>query len=478
MRTTTLQGLESELAQEQAHINAAVARWLGLLAEYDDRSDVGGDRFERWVAWRFGISYWEAAELVRLARALRELPHIRDAFARGELTYTKVRALTRVATPSCEERLLSLASVLTAPQLDRALRVYQRVSTAQARRQHELEYVNYYWDDDGSLVLHARLASEDGTVLVRALNAARERIRERRRGDRPSTTGQGDATPARAKPRRFEPPRSRTVEALLDLAHRSLAAGPGSEQASTQRPRLVVRVDAATITNDAKPGRCALDDGPVISPETARRLGCDATTVTATQRNGAAAHRRPHTPHRPAKPPPHTRSARRRNLPMARLHEPPLPRRPPPPTLGPRRRHQPRQPHPPLLAPPPPRPRRLLHHRTRLRPRNPLPQPPRDPRPHRSALPTRKRRRPPRTQRTRGRHRRSHDQPEWHGRRARSGPNGRALISIIGQPRGVLRQRRAVARSRSTSRPMRATIPGSALMSSIVVRKLTMQARR
>jgi uncharacterized protein DUF222 len=192
MRTTTLQGLESELAQEQAHINAAVARWPGLLAEYDDRSDVGGDRFERWVAWRFGVSYWEAAELVRLARALRELPHIRDAFARGELTYTKVRALTRVATPSCEERLLSLASVLTAPQLDRALRLYQRVSTAQARRQHELEYVNYYWDDDGSLVLHARLASEDGTVLVRAGPSMR----------RANASASGDAATGRPRPAR------------------------------------------------------------------------------------------------------------------------------------------------------------------------------------------------------------------------------------------------------------------------------------
>ncbi len=269
-------------------MNAAMARWLGLLAEYDQGSDVGGDPFERWVASRFGISDWEAAELVRVARALTVLPAIRAAFARGELTYTKVRALTRVATEASEERLLSLARVLTAPQLDRALRVYQRVSAAQARRQHELEYVSYYWDDDGSLVLHARLASEDGTLLIRALDAAKERIRQRRRRDRVPAPSEGDATPAWAKPRPFEPPRSEHVEALLDVAGRSLDAGAGSKQASPERPRLVVHVDAATLTNDTKPGRCELDDGPVISPETARRLGCEATTVTVTEGNGLA----------------------------------------------------------------------------------------------------------------------------------------------------------------------------------------------
>jgi len=85
MKTTSigeprLRELESELAQQQAHMNAAMARWLALLAEYDRRSDDVGTTFEGWVAWRFGVSYWEAAELVRVARALPELPVIRAAF--------------------------------------------------------------------------------------------------------------------------------------------------------------------------------------------------------------------------------------------------------------------------------------------------------------------------------------------------------------------------------------------------------------
>jgi hypothetical protein len=73
-----------------------------------------------------------------VAEALRELPAIRAAFARGELTYAKVRALVRVATPSSEASLLELAGLLTASQLERALRAFQRLATENARRSQEL----------------------------------------------------------------------------------------------------------------------------------------------------------------------------------------------------------------------------------------------------------------------------------------------------------------------------------------------------
>ncbi len=206
---------------------------------------------------------------MRVSRALAELPVTRAAFERGELTFAKVRALTRVATPACEEQLLKLAGVLTAAQLARALRVYERVSAQQAGRQHELEYVSYYWDDDGSLVLQARLASEDGTVLVRALDAARERIRERRRKEERDQQTHASAESSR-------PPRSDRVEALLELVNQALT----DESKAEQRPRVVVHVDAATITDD-KQGRCELHDGPVIAPETARSSTLSARSWSA-----------------------------------------------------------------------------------------------------------------------------------------------------------------------------------------------------
>jgi Domain of unknown function (DUF222)/HNH endonuclease len=281
-RSEMMRALDQELAEQQAHMNAAMARWLSLLARFDDVSN--GDPVERWAALRFGVSPGEARELTRVARALRGLPAIQTAFARGELTYTKVRSLTRVATPACEQRLVELAGALTAAQLERALRVYRRVSAAQAGRSHELEYVSYYWDDDGSLVLRARLAAEDGTILVRALQAARDRVQERRRKARRE---QHETVAARS----FSPPRDADVEALLDLLDAARDRTPEKKRRDVRAPappRLVVHVDAATLTRDVA-GRCELEHGPVISADTARRLGCDASTLVVTEDGGQPA---------------------------------------------------------------------------------------------------------------------------------------------------------------------------------------------
>jgi hypothetical protein len=152
---------------------------------------------------------------------------------------------------------------------------------ADARRSHELEYVDYSFDEDGSLYLRARLAAEDGTLLVKALEAARERVVERRRRERAAaaTGAEVRAVPAALD---LEPPRPVRVEALLELAQASLDA---SDEHGAAGARLVVHVDAGALTSDGR-GRCELDDGPVISPETARRLGCDAEMVAQVDRDG------------------------------------------------------------------------------------------------------------------------------------------------------------------------------------------------
>ena len=270
MKATQTAHLDDELATLAAHINAATARFVELV----DALGAGGelaDETARFVAFRCGITGREAHELVRVGEVLRELPAIRAAFARGELTFTKVRALTRVATPSSEEGLLELACALTASQLERALRAFRRLAAEEARDTHELEYVDYHFADDGSLYLRARLAAEDGVLVVKALEAARERVRARRREE-------AAVDPAIM----FEPARSASVEALVEVAHSALG---GSEPGSPERSRLVVHVDALSLSAD-EAGRSELEDGPAIAPETARRLGCDAETVAAIERDG------------------------------------------------------------------------------------------------------------------------------------------------------------------------------------------------
>ena len=267
-----------ELATLSAHLSAATARWLELVWKLHETG--GGDDPAGFVAFRCGITRRESREFLRVAEALQSLPVTRAAFSRGELTFTKVRALTKVATASSEESLLELAGALTAAQLDRALRAFRRMVAEDACHAHELEYVDYFVDDQGSVLLRARLAAEDGTLVVKALDAARERVLERRRHERAAT--REPAAGAVPNPGEEAPPRPAHVEALLDLARASLAA---SGEAPSERVRLVVHVDAAAFTADAR-GRSELEDGPVIAPETVRRLGCDAEVVTQIERDG------------------------------------------------------------------------------------------------------------------------------------------------------------------------------------------------
>ena len=209
-----------ELAALSAHLSAATARWLELVWEL---CEAGSDDPARFVAFRCGITVREAREYLRVAEALQGLPATRAAFARGELTLTKVRALTRVATASSEEGLLELAGALTASQLERALRAFRRVAVEEARETHELEYVDYFFGDDGALFLRARLAAEDGTLLMKALEAARERVVERRREERRAAAEGVERAPRRRRFRSSRRARCESMRCSSSPRHRSRA---------------------------------------------------------------------------------------------------------------------------------------------------------------------------------------------------------------------------------------------------------------
>lgn len=171
--------LEEELAGLAAQIYAGTCRWLELVAEVDRRNKLVGCTCAQWLAWRCGLTPRTAREHVRIARSLAELPAIRAGFARGQISFAKVRALTRVADPANEERLLELALELTAAQLERALRAYRRLTTEEAAAVQEAAYLDWYWDEDGSLVVRGRMAPEDGAVLLQALEAGHAALRPR-----------------------------------------------------------------------------------------------------------------------------------------------------------------------------------------------------------------------------------------------------------------------------------------------------------
>ena len=124
-----------------------------------------------------------ARERVRVARALEELPRLAEALARGELSYAKVRALTRVATPETEERLLTIGRAGTAEHVDRIVRGWRRLDrkeeARETARQHACRALHVYQDEDGTMVIRGRLEPEAGATLIQALNAARDALYRR-----------------------------------------------------------------------------------------------------------------------------------------------------------------------------------------------------------------------------------------------------------------------------------------------------------
>src|SRR5205807_521758 len=108
------------------------------------------------------------------------LPRLAQALARGELSYSKVRALTRVATPDTEERLLAVGRAGTAEHVERIVRGWRRVDrlaeAQETARRHKSRALHVYQDDDGMVVIRGRLEPEIGAVLRQALDAAREAL--------------------------------------------------------------------------------------------------------------------------------------------------------------------------------------------------------------------------------------------------------------------------------------------------------------
>src|SRR5258708_8194068 len=120
--------LGDESAELSAPLDAATARLLDLIREFDAREgwNTGFRSCAAWLSWRVGLDMGAARERVRVARALASLPRLADALARGELSYAKVRALTRVATSETEERLLAVGRAGTACHVERIVRGCRR----------------------------------------------------------------------------------------------------------------------------------------------------------------------------------------------------------------------------------------------------------------------------------------------------------------------------------------------------------------
>src|SRR5437588_12156973 len=210
------------------------------------------------------------AATARLLDLIRSLPRLAQALARGELSYSKVRALTRVATPETEERLLAAGRAGTAEHVERIVRGWRRVDrlaeAQETARRHTRRAVHVYQDEDGMVVIRGRLAPEVGAVLIQALTAARDALYQRAHAQNVSAGTSGADVSA-------EPPTmaQQQADALALIAETALHHGidPG---APGERYQVVVHVDAPVLADADAPGQSVLDDDAACSAETAQRL--------------------------------------------------------------------------------------------------------------------------------------------------------------------------------------------------------------
>jgi hypothetical protein len=262
--------LDSSIGRLVRQMNADSYRMLMLVREFDDRFGWKKWMFKscaEWLAWRASISLSAAREKVRAAHALRALPVISAAFAEGRLSYSKVRALTRVAQFHDEDLLLAHALDATVPQVEERCRQIRNVapdSVHHARRAWEHRSLTVWRDEArGTLRLTVELPIEEGELITHALDCA-------------VAAGEvtTDVDPDAVAESRGTAWRAQQADALVAVA-KSYLGGNSEDAATADHYQVVVHADAQSLTGGA--GRA---DVPIA---TVRRLLCDCSLVTVAE---------------------------------------------------------------------------------------------------------------------------------------------------------------------------------------------------
>ncbi len=226
---------------------------ITLIGEFDERgglSFVGGAKsVAHWISFSCSMSPGAAREHVRVARALRIMPTVEKAFAEGELSYSKVREITRIVGLVDEARLCELAKATSASQLARTVAGYRTASgnrmVQQARRQFALINTG---DRDEMSRLGGRLPSEEAAIVSAALRRAKDL-----NSTPPEPGAAADATPAYVD-----------ADALLDICRHYLASAVTEDESGEDRGLVIVEVAAGLL--DRRPWTRAF-------PRERRRLG-------------------------------------------------------------------------------------------------------------------------------------------------------------------------------------------------------------
>ena len=256
----SIDDLDRGIVNLAARINAATYELLVLVRQFDERAGWlkwGLANCAEWLHWRCDLSMSAAREKVRVAHALKTLPAITSAFSSGELSYSKVRSLTRVARVDNEEALLSFALRTTTSRVEercRELRCGSKASLDGANRVHSCRSLCVHRDaEKGTMTITVELPLETGELLEKALDRARD-----------TTASQ---TPELVDERWS----AQQADALVTVANAYLSGNREKAACTSDNYQVTVHVDRSALVKGD--GRSSL---PI---ESVKRLCCDGDAV-------------------------------------------------------------------------------------------------------------------------------------------------------------------------------------------------------
>ncbi len=225
-----------------------------------------------WLSWRIGLDLGAAREKLRVAKALRNLPAIDGAFAAGQLSYSKVRALTRVASSENEVALVEMAVFATASQLEQICRRFRgvlrseatdSVDEAEARR-----FVSHSVTSDGMMRFSIQLPAEEGARLLAAVAMGQDAAggaQAQRRGVSAETSGGSR-------------PRASRADGLMTAVESFLEHGAKKRSGGTPN-EVILHVSKDVLAHREEGGFIENGGSVAVRAQTAQRLSCDAGVV-------------------------------------------------------------------------------------------------------------------------------------------------------------------------------------------------------
>jgi hypothetical protein len=269
----SLDDLEDEIISLAGRINASEYEFLVLVREFDLRQGWKPYLFNNcaeWLNMKCGIAPGTAREKIRVANALFDLPLTAGAMQSGQLSYSKARSLSRIATPDTEQGLLDFAIPATAQQVDdhcRRLRNAQRdLSGEDARRLHRARSLTRSLHGDGSMTISVELPRESGELVMKALEMALSLLEPE--------AGEPDCYEAENE----ETLQQKQADALVAVARGYLSGDEGRRNCTADHYQVVVHVDEKALRG--VPDENSKSDLPI---ETVRRLCCDGAVLPVTE---------------------------------------------------------------------------------------------------------------------------------------------------------------------------------------------------